>query len=73
MHAAVDERPHEDVGEEVLEYESGDEGLLGHKMHRGITGFRDQVVEAEEAGDQEVEHEAVERCQTWAGKGGKES
>ena len=59
MDASVDQGPHEDVGEEVLEDESGDELLLCHEVHGGAAGFLDEVVQSQDPGDKEIENEAV--------------
>ena len=59
MHTPVDERPHEDVGEEVLKDEGGDQLLLADEVLGVGAGVLQEVVHAEETGHHEVEQEAV--------------
>lgn len=58
MHTAVDEGPHEDVGEEVLEHEPREQLRLVDEEHGARAGRGEVVDEAEDAGDEEVEEDA---------------
>lgn len=63
VHASVHERPDEDVGEEVLEDECGDQLLLVEEVHGLRARLLQQVVHSEDARNDEVEKEAVQRSQ----------
>ena len=60
VHAPKDQRPHQDVREEVLEDERRQHLRLLQEVLRVGPRLGQHVVEAEDAGDEEVEEEAVE-------------
>ena len=63
VHATKHQCPHQNVGEKVLEDERRQHLGLLQEVLRLRPRLCEHVVEAEDAGDEEVEEEAVETCE----------